>query len=90
MTTLRKLFASKRIERVDLLKMDIEGYEYEAVLGSKEVFSARKVNRIALELHPELLSRRGKNAGEITDFLTSCGYRRLSKFDNLVFEIDHQ
>jgi FkbM family methyltransferase len=86
-TTLAKLLAAKKIGRVDLLKIDIEGYEYEAVLGSKEVFLNKIPKRIALELHPELLAERGKSANGLTAFIQGCGYKRVPNLDNLVFEL---
>src|SRR5712691_7712955 len=36
--TLTQLLADAEVEQVDLMKMDIEGFEYEAVLGSRELF----------------------------------------------------
>jgi FkbM family methyltransferase len=86
-TTLAKLLADKKVGRIDLLKIDVTGHEYEAVLGSKEVFASRKVKRIALKLYPELLGERGKSAAGLTAYIQGCGYRRLEQFENLVFEL---
>jgi len=57
----------------DVLKIDIEGYEYEALRGATELLkSARPV--ICLELHLDLLEQRGINPKLICDQLTSNGY----------------
>ena len=61
-------------QKIDLIKIDIEGFEYEAILGSKELFSQGRVRNIALELHDSTLFRRGKKMEDITRFLESCGY----------------
>lgn len=65
--------------------VDIEGYEYEAILGSPELFTAHRVKAIALELHPRHLSKRGLSEKKILDFLESCGYTRSSLCSNMVF-----
>lgn len=83
--TLGDLFEEHDIETCDLLKIDIEGYEYEAIMGSPELFSAGRVKVIALELHPEVLSKRNLLPETITNFLVSCGYRLERSFANTVF-----
>ncbi len=50
--TLEQVFEEQEIARVDLLKMDIEGGEYEAFFSTRgEVL--RRIRSIALEYHPE-------------------------------------
>lgn len=88
LATLAQVFAQAGIDRCDLLKIDIEGWEYEAVLGSRELFTARRVRRIALELHPHLLAPRGLDARAITDFLQSCGYREIPGHGHLLLGVD--
>jgi FkbM family methyltransferase len=83
--TLGELFEQQRIDTCDLLKVDIEGYEYEAILGSPELFSAGRVRVIALELHPHVLGKRKLKPERITSFLTTCGYRLDRSFANTVF-----
>ena len=72
------------VDHVTLMKIDIEGFEYEAILGSKEVFRQGLIQHIALEVHPSLLKRRGKKEEDILNFLASCGYERNPDFTNLV------
>jgi FkbM family methyltransferase len=86
-TTLAKLLAAKKVGRIDLLQIDIEGYEYEAVLGSREVFLNKVPKRIALKLNPELLAERGKSANGLAAFIQGCGYKRVANLENLVFEV---
>ena len=88
LATLAQVFAKAGIERCDLLKIDIEGWEYEAVLGSRELFTARRVRALALEVHPHLLSRRGFEASAITDFLAGCGYRGVPGHGHLLLTVD--
>jgi FkbM family methyltransferase len=83
--TLAQLLSEAKLETVDLVKMDIEGFEYEAILGSKEVFAAHRVKVLALELHPPQMAKRGLDHNAIAEFLGRCGYQRSPGFSNLVW-----
>ena len=82
--TLAEIFGRNSVDTCDLLKIDIEGWEYEAVLGSPDLFRSGRVKALALELHPPLLLRRGLDSAKITTFLAECGYRPWSGSPNLV------
>lgn len=84
-STLGRVLSQCTVETVDLLKVDVEGHEYEVILGAKEVFAAARVRYIALELHPTILRQRGLDAAEITAFLEQCGYRPDPRFSGLVY-----
>jgi FkbM family methyltransferase len=83
-TTLSNLLKLLRMGRVRLMKVDVEGFEYEVILGSKQVFEDGFIENIALELHPTILARRGKSGDEILQFLLSHGYRQNHGYRNLV------
>jgi FkbM family methyltransferase len=83
--TLQAALDTNRINAVHLLKIDIEGAEYEAVLGSPEVFRSGRVKVIALEYHPDILSSRGLQVVTIHDFLLKAGYTLDSTFSNSVY-----
>jgi FkbM family methyltransferase len=62
-----------------VLKIDIEGAELMALRGAKELLRGPKKPRLLfIEVHPEFLKGFGSTAGEVTDFLTSSGYRILA------------
>lgn len=84
-TTLAEVFRQHKIDSCDLMKIDIEGFEYEAVLGSQQIFLEGRVRRIALQLHPRLMVKRGLRPNDITDFLKKCGYSIDVRYDELVF-----
>jgi FkbM family methyltransferase len=75
-TTLTNLLKLLNLPRIKLMKIDIEGFEYEAVLGSRELFEQGVIEHLALELHPHILKARGKREADILDFLTASGYVR--------------
>lgn len=85
--TLSDLFTKFSIEYADLMKMDIEGFEYEAILGSPELFREQRIGTIALELHPSAMQQRSLDPDKITDLLKNCGYHLVKKFENTVFSI---
>lgn len=72
--TLATCLHENGIDSVDVMKIDVEGYEYEAVFGSKDLFISGKVRRLLIEVHENLLRSRGLRAQDISDFLLSCGY----------------
>ncbi len=80
---LADVLGSHRIAAVDLLKIDIEGYEHEAVIGSPELFRDGRVRTIAVEIHPRALEMRRKDVSAVPEFLRECGYRPVPTFDSL-------
>jgi FkbM family methyltransferase len=58
----------------DLMKIDVEGYEYEVLLGAKRLLERRKPP-ICLELHLDLLERRGIKPRRVLAELESHGYQ---------------
>ncbi len=81
--TLERLVAMLSLKRVKLMKVDIESYEYEAILGSKRIFESDLIENIALELHPSVLKQRGKRVEDIEDFLCGAGYKRDDSFGSV-------
>lgn len=82
--TFKQFIDQLNVKKIKLMKIDIESFEYEAVLGSKESFKTDLVENIALELHPDILKSRGKSGSEIVDFLISAGYKENKKYRNLI------
>jgi FkbM family methyltransferase len=83
--TLSAVFDRQKLEYADLVKMDIEGAEYEAILGSRELFRSGRVGALALELHPAAIQKRGLDAGAIDCFLRDAGYEIDNEFANRVY-----
>lgn len=83
--TLADILDQNHIADVDLLKIDIEGCEYEAILGSQELFDQKRIKAIALELHPAALEARGRSVIELTSYLDRAGYKELSEWGHTVW-----
>jgi len=58
----------------ELLKIDVEGYEYEVLAGARRLLHEHKP-AICLEIHLDLLERRGQSAGQVVNELVAHGYR---------------
>ncbi|MCO8244771.1 MULTISPECIES: FkbM family methyltransferase [unclassified Haladaptatus] len=57
----------------DVVKIDIEGSEYEALTGMRETLEdAHPV--VFVEVHPSYLRNRGSSANAVFDFLRTLGY----------------
>jgi len=83
-TTLSELLGLLNISRIKLMKIDVEGFEHEAILGSKGVFESGVIENIALELHPTILAKRGKSELDILDFLKKNGYEHNREYKTLI------
>jgi FkbM family methyltransferase len=68
----------REVERIgvrpDLLKIDVEGFEYEVLIGARRLLATHKPP-ICLELHLGLLERRGISPRQVVEELLSHGYR---------------
>lgn len=75
--TIDSLLSELNAERIDILKMDIEGCEYHALEGMKKILSdpARRPRLIMIELYSDHLKRYGNSIGQICDYLDSFNYR---------------
>jgi FkbM family methyltransferase len=78
--TFGEILERYRLERCDLVKMDIEGAEWEAIFGSPQLFREQRIKALALSLHPTQLAATGHSATEILDFLKECGYTPHPEF----------
>ncbi len=85
--TLEALFRQLGIKDRVIMKMDIEGFEHEAILGSPALFQEHRIVALLLELHPAYISRRGLDLDAVSHFLAACGYRHLPNSDGHVWAL---
>lgn len=71
-TSLADILDANRLERVDLMKMDCEGAEYEILYGTPDRYLER-IREIRMEYHR--LPAEGCNKASLAAFLESRGYR---------------
>ena len=85
--TLQALMNSLNSPSIKLVKLDLEGFEHEVIMSSPHVIFSKKIQHIALELHPSILASRGKSSDEIIGLLESAGYKRDNRFKTLVYSL---
>ena len=73
MVSLDQYVAERKIDRIDLIKLDIEGAELFALKGAHEVLSRLKPDLI-FEVLPKALLAFGDSVNELEVFLKSFGY----------------
>lgn len=71
LSDVRREFA---IDRVDYVKIDVEGAEIQVLLGDVELFSGPDAPILFIEIIDKLQRRFGRSAGELTRLLESWGY----------------
>lgn len=84
-TTLDSIIEKCCVERVDIVKMDIEGFEYFALKGMHAILSnpARRPRLLALELVSTYLSSFGTSIDQVLEFLQTFGYRATVLDNNM-------
>ncbi len=73
MTTLDIYIKEKGLEKVDLIKIDVEGFEFNVLKGSKEVLDSYHPT-LFIELDDENLIEQGSSAKELLEFLEVRNY----------------
>lgn len=70
--TLAEDLASLGVDRVDLLKMDIEGHELAALTGLLPMLRERRVTHMLVEIHKKHLGKEGVD--RLIEMVIGCGY----------------
>jgi len=79
--TLDNIISNQNLERVDMLKIDVEGFEYEVLSGCIKSFKLNKIQKILCEIHHEFLRKKGINEKTIYDLLENNGFT-VKSIDN--------
>ncbi|MEP6674230.1 MAG: FkbM family methyltransferase [Ferruginibacter sp.] len=64
----------KKLNRVNFMKIDVEGAEYDAIRGGTNTFKTLRPYCI-LAIHPEPIAAKGDNQADIYDFIFNLGYK---------------
>jgi len=76
-TTLDKFFSQLNWPRIDLVKMDIEGAEYAALKGAKELVCRNDSLNMVVEFNPSTLEAAGVSPREFLELLMEMGFRQV-------------
>lgn len=76
--TLDAYCAGHGVDRVDFIRMDIEGAELKALMGARAILD-RDLPHVLLEIHPDMLEARFGASGEaVLDLFRERGYRMFA------------
>jgi hypothetical protein len=73
------------IQEINMLIMDIEGYEYFALRGLENSLLDRAVKNLICEIHPDFIKEwNGLSENDVINLLSECGYKvnRIEKSVN--------
>jgi FkbM family methyltransferase len=76
--TLNKFCLENNIDKIDFLKVDVEGFEIEVFNGAKNLFMNKKIKLVAFEISDIPLKSLNKSEKEIFDFFKSVNYDILN------------
>ncbi len=76
-TTFDAWAVGARLERWDVLKMDVEGAETEVLRGMQRTLARLRPRLLAIEVVEEHLQRAGSSRAELLELLAAAGYREL-------------
>lgn len=74
-TTLDAYAAEHRLDRIALLKLDVEGYEASVIRGGRSLIGGGRADVILYEVSPSHAERAGFSPAEATSLLRDQGYR---------------
>ncbi|MFH1446077.1 MAG: FkbM family methyltransferase, partial [Chloroflexota bacterium] len=72
--------ANKLMGKIKMVKIDVEGWEYEVLNGGLEFFSEQGALIIQIELNEDALQGAGSSSKSLIEKFTSLGYQ-LYKYD---------
>tara|TARA_B110001454_G_scaffold219154_1_gene250460 strand:+ start:6629 stop:7369 length:741 start_codon:yes stop_codon:yes gene_type:complete len=73
-TTIDQIVDDLNLEKVDFIKMDIEGFEYKALLGATKTLKKYKPI-LYMELHEKFLQRNKNSTKDVYSFLRKLNYK---------------
>ncbi len=75
-TTIDTFVKDQQLIKIDFIKIDVEGAEYDAMKGAMETFRTFRPKAI-LAIHPEPVKAKGDSLGAIYDLVKELNYKAL-------------
>jgi FkbM family methyltransferase len=75
--TIERIAKSLNIERIDFVKIDVEGFEPEVVRALHPLFSTRRVGKVLVDYHASILQTRGICSESVHQGIVERGYKAL-------------
>ncbi len=64
----------QKIERINFMKIDVEGFELEVLQGAEQMLRQQRIDLVVFEVSPDILTALSKQAAHLYDLLTESGY----------------
>jgi hypothetical protein len=88
------LLARESVDRIDLMKIDVEGYETKALRGARASLRGGVIRSILCEVNDPWLRAAGSSPAELVGLLREAGFRipaqaeriGAGQVENLLFE----
>ena len=77
MRPLDEICTSLEIEEIKLMKVDIEGFELNALRSASVLLSRHKIKNVLIEIHPRQLKQLHQSTNEIFELFKKNGYSNL-------------
>ncbi|WP_421944668.1 FkbM family methyltransferase [Pedobacter sp.] len=89
--TLDDIVREHNLNSIELIKIDIEGYELFALKSGEELLRKKIIKNILIDFHENQLNNLGTSTKEIKSYLTALGYiqKRYNNVDYFSSEIEH-
>jgi FkbM family methyltransferase len=81
--TVDNIIEASGVESIELVIMDIEGFEHCGLLGANRALAGGIIKNIICEIHPDKLKLNGSSEAELFAHLTKLGYK-ITRFTNMV------
>jgi FkbM family methyltransferase len=72
--TLDHFCSTNKVEKINFLKIDVEGYELAALRGAESMLSHNRIDYICFEISEQPLKAAGVRAEQIVEYLNKFGY----------------
>ena len=73
-------------QQVDLVKIDVEGFEVNVLRGLGRMLSEQRIGRIFVEVTDKFLRQNGSSRNELYEYMESYGYTALKKSDHWQYD----
>jgi FkbM family methyltransferase len=80
--TIDTIVKENQVKEIFLLKVDVEGHEFEVLLGAKETFERGIIANVQIERHLDDL--RVSNENEIHEFLSGFGFLKITSIKHSI------
>lgn len=73
-------------QKIDLLKIDVEGAEMKVLKGCRSLLASQSIKKLIVEITPGFLERFGDSKSDLIGYLESFGYRPVFQKDEWQYD----